>query len=284
MLFHNYLTAKFLRNLILISLFFGVLIFVAQLFPVIHLLNFGGGIVCLVLIAIHTFVLSLGIAIFIAAADFIQTLKENRVFHILYTFGVSEKKVLNLLWKIIFFISILGILSSPFINYQKISYVLKHIKFQYSQRFLLTVPPDSFASKGEFSFFYTQKDENTFENVVMRVDKKLITAKSAQLSDNGTLILNQTSVFVFNSPNIRWMESQKYIFPLQGSFTYHPKPKKFLENMLFTTGLFLFPTIVFPFFFYLIFRRVKTKMKAYIWAILFVIIQFTVALAVKSIV
>lgn len=284
MLFYNYLIGKFLRNLFFISLFFGVLIFVAQLFPVIHLLDFGSGIICLLLIAIHTFVISLGASIFIAAADFIQTLKEGKVFHILYTFGISEKKVLNLLWKIIFFISALGILSSTFINYQKISYLLKYIKFEYSQKFLLTVPPDSFASKEGFSFFYTQKDGNTFENIVMKIDKKLITAKRAQFNNNGTLVLKQTSVFVFNPSNIRWMDSKKYIFSLQGSFTYHPKPKRFLENMLFLIGLFSFPILIFPFFFYVIFNKAKTKFRAYIWAILFLIIQFAIALVAKSIV
>lgn len=283
MLFRDYLIGKFIRRLFFVAIFFGVLIFIADLFQIIHLLNFPDGFFLMLMLASYTLFIGVAASIFIASAEFIFSLKEGRFFHILYTFGISDKKVLKILWIVIFFISTLGAVVSFIVNYQKFSYATRLIKFLYGEKYLLSIPPNSFETSGHLSFFYTQKSNDSFKNVIIKTDKELITAKKAILFDNGTLLLKKSSIFSLKKRTIQWMNSEIYTLPLSEKFTYKVKPKRSLENLLFSIVLFIFPALVFPFFFYLILLKVETKFKAYMWAFLFLIIQFGVALLIKAI-
>ena len=285
MLLHRYLIGRFLKTHLSFTLLFTAFILAAQLFNTVHLLfalPLWSGLSYLALVAVYTLLVGGGAALFMAAADFLFTLKERRTFHILYTFGVSERRVMRIVWLAVASVALAGALASPFINYQKISYLVKYMKFQFGEKILLTIPPRSFFTDEGLSFFFTSKGGNVFENVVVKFGKDLATAKRAVLYPDGTLKLEQTSIFGTQGEYITWMESKSYTLSLGGSYSYTLSGKKVLQNTLFVFALFLFPLLVFPLFFKTIFRRAETKFSAYMWGLLFLVLQFGVALAVKA--
>lgn len=285
MLLRRYLIGHFLKTHLSLTLLFTAFILAAQLFNTVHLLfalPIWSGLSYLLLVAAYTFLVGAAIAIFVAGADFIYTLKERRTFHILYTFGVSEKRVMRTVWLAVASVALAGALAAPFVNYQKISYLVKYMKFQFGEKILLTVPPKSFFTDEGISFFFTSKGGNVFENVVVKFGKDIATAKRATLYPDGTLRLERTSVFGTQGEYVTWMESESYTLSLGGTYSYTLSGKKILENALFVLTLFIFPLFAFPFFFQTIFKRAETKFSSYMWGILFLVLQFGLALAVKA--
>lgn len=287
MLLRQYLLSHFLKTHLSFTLFFTTFIFAIQLFNTFHLLftlPLWLSLSYIALLLIYTLLIAAGIAIFVSSSSLLNNLKERRTFHILYTFGISERSVLKILWTGVLSIAIGGAIASPFVNYQKISYLVKYMKFQFGEKILLTVPPKSFFTEEGFSFFFTSKGGNIFENVVVKIGKDLATSKKAVLYPDGTLKLEQSSIFEKETGYITWMESKSYTLSLGGEYSYTPNEKKILKNTLFTLTIFVFPLFAFPLFFYLLIRREIGKFSSYMWGLLFTIIQFAVALVVKSIV
>jgi len=286
MLLSRYLLSNFLKTHLGFTLFFTAFILAIQLFNTFHLLftlPLWLSLSYIALLLIYTLLIAAGISVFVSSSSLINTLKERRTFHILYTFGVSEKKVLKILWVGILSIAIGGAIASPFVNYQKISYLVKYMKFQFGEKILLTVPPKSFFTEEGLSFFFTSKGGNVFENVVVKVGKDLATSKKAVLYPDGTLKLEDCSIFEKEDAYITWMESKSYTLSLGGEYSYTPSEKKLLKNTFFTLTIFLFPLFAFPLFFYLLLKRAGGKFSSYMWGLLFTLIQFAVALVVKSI-
>ena len=286
MLLRRYLISRFYRTYLFLTLLFTAVITVSQLFPVFHLLfalplpltlAYGA------MLLIYTLLLGAALALFPAAADLIHTLKEGRKFHILYTFGVSEKKVLRILWLAVAVVALSGAAVAPVINYQKISYITKYMKARFGTDVLLTVPPGTFfTSRSGFAFYFFSREGNRFEKVVVNIGEHVATAQRAKLEKNGVLKLQNVSLFGRENGYITWMESRYYTISLGGGTSYTLSGKKLLKNALFAVTLFLFPLVVFPLFFYTIFRRAETKFSAHLWALLFLVLQFGVALLIKA--
>lgn len=286
MLLRRYLISRFYRTYFFLTLMFTAVIAVAQLFPIFHLLftlplwhtlAYGA------MLLSYTLLLGAALALFPAAADLIHTLKEGRKFHILYTFGISEKRVLKLLWLAVAVVALSGALVAPIINYQKISYITKYIKARFGTEVLLTIPPRTFFTSGEgFAFYYTSREGNSFQNVVVKFGENIATARGAKLFPNGVLKLKNVSLFGREGGYTSWMESRYYTVALGGASSYTLSGKKLLKNALFAVALFLFPLLVFPLFFYTIFGRAETKFSAHLWALLFLVLQFGFALLVKA--
>ena len=286
MLLRRYLLSHFLKTHATFTLLFTAFILTVQLFNTFHLLfalPLWLSLSYITLLGIYTLLIGAAVALFVSSASLISALKERRTFHILYTFGISERRVLKILWSGVAAVAIGGVIASPFVNYQKIAYLVKYMKFQFGEKVLLTVPPKSFFTEEGLSFFFTSKGGNVFENVVVKVGKDLATAKRAVLHPDGTLRLEESSIFEKEGGYIAWMESKTYTLSLGGSYTYTLSRKKLVKNALFGVSLFAFPLLVYPLFFYLILKRSGGKFSAYMWGLLFTVFQFAVAIAAKSI-
>ena len=287
MLLENYLIGRFYKDLFLFSLFFTLFGLAAQLFNTFHLIvsmPLWISLSYLVLNLIYTYVLSLGLSTPLVSANLIYELKEHRIFHVLFTFGVSEKRAMKTLWRSILVLSLLGILVSPIINYQRISHITKYLKVKFGERILLTIPPKSFLTEEDFSFFFLKRSGNRFEKVVVQSGSDTATAKEAELKSNGLLVLKSCSLFSKQKDFSTYMESERYILSLGGKYTYTLPKRKLLKNALFLASLFLFPILVFPFYFYLIYQRAETKFSTIGWALLITLIQLGLALISKSLV
>jgi len=203
MLYKSYLRSLFLKKLFLFSAIFVFLLLIFQTFQYIYLffsLPLGLSLSFFLLLFIYAFHLSVALAIFPSLAEVIFHLSENRIFYIFYNFGISNKKILKAFYKPLLIVSLLGFISGFFINYQKISYVSKYLKYKFAERILLTVPEKSFANFDKFSVYFENKKGDEFFHFLIKTDKDLATAKIAQLyPDQGILILKKTSSLFRNT-------------------------------------------------------------------------------------
>lgn len=287
MLFTDYLIKSYLKSLLSVSVLFFLFILSIQLFNTLHLLftmPLKDSLLFLLLIGIYTFVLSLSLSVFVAGGNLIYHLKEHKIFHTFYTFGVSDKRILLPLQLAIATISVTGAVVSYFVNYQKVSHVSKYLKFQFGKQVLLTIPPRSFFAEKELSFFFDKREENRFYRVVVKIGDEIVTAKSAQLTPKGFLVLEKTSLFTSTAGYNVIMKSDEYKVGLGNSFLYKPPAKKFLKNALFGVAMFTFPLFVFPLFFFLLLKKASSRFSCYLWSLGFTFLQFAFALVVKALV
>ncbi len=283
----SYLFSKFSKQLIYYSLLFGILILTSQLYSTAYLifaLPAKYSVPYLFMVSIYSLFLSLAFSLTVSTAFFIYQLKEIRFFHVLYTFGFSEKKLLKELYIALFFLSIVGIFSSYFVNYQKISHLTKYLKFKFGEEILLTVPPKTFFSTENLSVYFESKKRNSFKHIVIRFGNEIGTAMNAKLGKDGILTLKKITIFSSKGDVNYILKSNSYSISLASPYFYKPHRKKIIKEFAFSIALFLFPLFTFPILFYLVLRKAKTKLKVNLISLLFAIFQFIFALAVKVLV
>ena len=287
MLLRSYLLGKFSKQLVFYSSLFSLLILASQLYSTAYLilsLPAKYSVPYLIMVSIYSFFLSLAFSLTLTTAFFIHQLKESKFFHILYTFGFSERKLLKELYIAIFLFSVAGIISSFSVNYQKISHLTKYLKFKFGEEILLTVPPKTFFSTEKLSVYFEERNKNRFKHIVIRFGKEIGTAETAELNKEGILTLNKITIFSPSEGGNYILKSDTYSISLASPYFYKPPHKKVIKEFAFFVALFLFPPMVFPILFYLISKRINTRLKATLTGILFVIIQFVFALTVKVLV
>ncbi len=287
MLYKSYLRSLFLKKLFLFSAIFVFLLLIFQTFQYIYLffsLPLGLSLSFFLLLFIYAFHLSVALAIFPSLAEVIFHLSENRIFYIFYNFGISNKKILKAFYKPLLIVSFLGFISGFFINYQKISYVSKYLKYKFAERVLLTVPEKSFANFDKFSVYFENKKGDEFFHFLIKTDKDLATAKIAQLyPDQGILILKKTSIFKRIKGFNLLMKGDEYKFNLLGPYKYTWKSKSFWGNFAFTGAIYLAPLFLLaPFF-----KKAKLKfsrLQVQLLGLLYLIMQFSIGLILKAII
>jgi hypothetical protein len=287
MLYKKYLGSFFLKKLLFLSAIFTLVLFTFQVFQYIYLffsLPLDISFSFLILLLIYNFHLAVALAIFPSLAEVIFYLSENRIFYVLYNFGINDRLILKSFYKPLLVVSILGLLAGFFINYQKISYFSKYLKFKFGERVLLTVPENSFASFEKFSVYFERKKHNKFKNFLIKTDTDLATAKIAELyPDKGILVLKKTSIFKKMKGFNLLMKGEEYRFNLIEPYSYSWKSKGFWENLAFTSTIYLIPLLLLvPFF-----RKTKLKfsrLQVQLWGLFYLIIQFSIALALKAII
>ena len=287
MVLTKFLLSQFSKLLVSYTLVFSFVILVSQLFSTFYLivaLPLNYSLPFLVLLFIYTLFVAVGFSLLLTAGNLIFFLKEVRFFHTLYTFGFSEKKVLKILWILVAFFTVLGIYSSFFINYQKISQITKYLKFKFDEEILLTIPPKTFYSTEEFSFYFENRNGNQFKHLVVRLENEIGAAKEAKLDTNGILELEDVTLFGQRNSTTYIARSKLYKISLKGPYYYSLSKRKLLKETAFTVSLYVFPFLMFPIFFYIILKRAKSRFSATMWSLLFVTLQFILALTVKAVV
>ena len=287
MLFTDYLIGGYVKSLLSVSLLFFLFTLAVQLFNTFHLIvtmPLGDALLFLLLLGIYTYILSIALSMFVAGGNLIYRLKEHKIFHTFYTFGISDRRILLPLQLAVVVLSLVGAAAAYVANYQKVSHVSKYLKFQFGKQVLLTVPPRSFFSERELSFFFERREGNHFYHVIVKTGDEIVTARSARLTSDGLLLLKKNSLFTSVSGYNVIMKSDEYKVGLGGSFLYKPPRKKFLKDAAFGVALFVFPLPVFPLFFFLLLRRVSSRFASYMWALAFTFLQFAFALTVKALV
>jgi hypothetical protein len=283
----DFLLGKFFKELLILSLIFTFVLLFFQIFNISYLfvsLPFKKVIFYLFLWLSYTYFLATATATPIVLGNFIFTLKEERFFHTLYTFGFSEKKVFNRLGFALLIVSVIGIFSAFFVNYQKISYITKFLKYQYGERILLNVPKQSFYKGEEFSFYFENRKGNKFSKLIVKTPEEIASAYRGELTANGVLKLERFSLFMEKNNGCFLAKGKTYEVSLLGGFHTILSKKKLKKNSVFTVVLFLFPLILYPFMFKVFFKKTDTRFKTMLTAFGFVIVQFVLALVVKSIV
>jgi len=285
MVLNRFLLSQFSKLLISHTLIFSSVILASQLFSTFYLiisLPLNYSLPFLVLLFIYTLFISLGFSLLLTAGNLIFFLKEVRFFHTLYTFGFSERKVLKILWMVVALFTLLGIYAAFFVNYQKISQITKYLKFKFDEEILLTIPPKTFYSTDEFSFYFERREGNSFKHLVVRLENEMGSAKEAKLDRNGILELKDVTLFGQRDGNAYIVRSKLYKISLKGPYYYYLSKRKLLKETAFTISLYLFPLLAFPLFFYTILKRAESRFSANMWSLLFVTLQFIVALTVKA--
>ena len=287
MFYKRYLGNLFLKKLFFLSVILTSVLLIFQLFQYIYLffsLPLKTSVSFLLLLIIYNFHLSVAFAVFPSLAEVIFYLSENRIFYTLYNFGINNSSILEGFFKPLLTIAILGSLTGFFINYQKISYFSKYLKFKFGERVLLTVPERSFANFEKFSVYFEEKEGNKFKRFLIKTNKDLATAKIAELyPDKGILVLKKTSIFTQMQGFNLLMRGDEYRFNLIEPSIYSWKSKGFWKNFLFTCSVYLIPLLLLvPFF-----KKTKLKfsrLQVHLWGIVYLIIQFSIGLAIKAIV
>ena len=286
MLFRWYLISHFLKRLVAFSFLFAVLVIVFQLFQTVYLifsLPLELVLSYLLLLVIFTFFLSLAFAVMPALADTLFYLKEYRLLHTFYSFGISQSKIVKTLIIPLFLVAILGSSLSLVINYQKLSYLTKFLKFKFSEKVLLTLPPKSFQSFDQLSVFFEDREGNKFRKIVIKIGEDIATAREGKLLPNGILVLEDASLFSRQGNFYTLMNTQRYTLNIVEKPTLSWKTKKFWENYLFEAVLFLSALPLSVIFSFLFFRKDWGRFKTYLWALFFTFIQVLVAIIAKAI-
>ena len=229
MLLNSYLRDKFAKELLVLSIFFAFFILAVQLFNNFHLLfslSLWLSAVYLALNVIYTLYLSVAFSLFLVLANILYDLKEKRIFHILFTFGVSEKGVMVIFWRSILILTLIGAFVSPIVNYQKVAQLTKYLKVKFGERILLAVPPKSFLTAENFAVYFGDRKGATFKGVVIKTETDTATAAKAQLKPNGVLVLSNCSLFSERKNLKIFMRSDKYLISLGYSYDYTPKVKR----------------------------------------------------------
>jgi len=285
MLLRGYIVGKFSKQLLGVSLLIALLMVLAQLMQTAHLvlgLPFKLSVSYLLLVLIYASVVAVGFSVFPAAAGLLTELKEERFFHILYTFGVPARRVLFYLLGALFLITLTGVAVSYFVNYQKIAYFTKYLKFKFGEEILLTAPPKSFSTFETFSVYFEERRGREFKNFLIKLPSATATSRTALLSPNGLLHLRDATLFTEMNGKKALIRSQTYTFNIVSPYTYRGSKKKELAEFAFNAAVFIFALMAFPLFFALLLAKVQTRLGAYLLAFGFLIVQFAVALAVKG--
>jgi len=283
----DYVVGKFFRELLPFSAFVTLLIFAIQALGISYLffsLPWKEVITYTILWLIYAFFLSVALSTPLVLGNIILTLKEERVFHILNTFGFSEWVVFRRLFLGMLVLTTVGIFASFFVNYQKISYITKYLKFQFKERILLSVPRESFFQGESFSFYFDNREGNRFEHIVIKTPQEVASALEGELTPDGLLVLRKFSLFSGRDKTFIFAKGDKYELSLTGSYHYTLPTKKLVENLAFMVTLFLTPLLFLPLMFYIFLKRTETRFKTYLTALGMVILQFAIASLVKALV
>ncbi len=287
MVLTDYILGHFSRSVLGLALFLAFFILAAQFFSGLYLLfvlpplqAFG----YIFLMVVYTLLIAMALSLPLAASNLIYTFKERRIFHTLYTFGVSEKTVLRRVWLALLMFSIAGAAASLFVNYQKISHLTKYLKFKFSEKALLTVPSGSFANFENLSVYFESKKGMELRNVVVKMGEDVAVAKRAELLPGGLLLLEDSAIFAREGDYLLFMESARYTVNIVDKYSYKPPRRKFLKETVFTVSLFLLPSVFFPFLFYAVLRRAEGRFKALLFGSALMLVQFIVALILKALV
>jgi hypothetical protein len=178
----------------------------------------------------------------------------------------------------------MGVVASFFVNYQKISFITKYLKYQYGERLLLSIPKQSFFQGQRFSFYFGERNENRFKRILVKTPEEIASALKGELTLEGILCLKKFSLFSGRRKSRFFARGDKYEVSLLGAFYYKFPKKKLIENFVFLVVLFLFPLFAFPLMFKIFLNKTETRFKTYLTAFGFVLLQFILAVLIKSIV
>ncbi|NPB05627.1 MAG: hypothetical protein GXO08_04520 [Aquificae bacterium] len=287
MVLTSYVFSHFARTVALLSLFLGLFVLAGQFFSTLYLLFALPPLLAagyLFMLFSYTFLVAMGLSLPLAVANLVYTFKEKRAFHVLYTFGVSEKKVLKVLWAAVLLLSLAGAAASYAVNYQKISHLTKYLKFKFGEKVLLTVPERSFATFDGLTVYFEDRRGNRFQNILLQVGGDLAVARGARLLPYGLLELQNGHLFARQGDYWLLSEGRVYTLNLVGRYSYEPPQKKFLKETAFSAALFLSSAASLPLLFYAVLRRAESRFKALLWGAFFTLLQFVLAVFLKALV
>jgi len=287
MLLRSYIVGKLSKGLLLTSFLIALFMVLIQLMQTAHLvlaLPPKLSLTYLTLLTLYAYLIALGFSIFVAAASLLHTLREERFFHILYTFGIPARRVLWDLMVAITVIALAGTIASYWVNYQKISYFTKYLKFKFGEELLLTVPPGTFESFENLSVYFEKRNGRHFEHFLLKTCTNLATAREALLEEGGILKLKNSSVFSKINDYYLLTKSEEYTLTIVEPYSHKMNRKKLLGEFAFGAAVFLFALLTFPIFFALQMAKDWSRIQSYLIAFIFVIFQFAVALIVKNLV
>ncbi len=287
MLLRDYVVGLFLKRLLTFSLLASLFTVLIQLLQTAHLvfaLPFKLSATYLILLLFYSFILGLGFSLPVAVASTLLTLKEERFFHIIYTFGISHRRVFFYLLTAVLLLASAGMAASPFVNYQKISLLVKYLRFKFGESVLLTVPSRTFVNLENLSVYFERREGKYFDHFLAKAGDDLITAKAAELGKGGLLTLRDSSIFTRWGKYALLIRAKTYYLGMAERYSHPMNRKKLRKETAFGVAVFAFALLIFPLLFYLLLFGNLSRTKVYLLAFGFVVLQFATALAVKAVV
>ncbi len=283
MLLRNYLLGKFIRRWFVFSLLLTGVVILVQLMQTAYLIFSLPPLywsLYLLMLAVYSHYITAAVALPVAVADFVYYLKEERVLHVLYTFGVSHLRVLKHLLLTFGVLFLFGIGFARYINYQNIGYYIHFLKYKYGENLLLNIPPRTFVSWGKNSFYFEKRDGNGFVHFLMKSPSALATSQRARLERDG-LILQNSSIFSSESDYKIWLEAQRYIFPFKGHFSYRLSAKRLKREIAFNISLYAAAVICSIAVFFIILKGRFGYTETILISFAAVVVEFIAAFATK---
>jgi len=183
--------------------------------------------------------------VILATASLMNSLKEKRLIHVFYSFGISDLKILYFFS--IPFISlylVMIVLSGTLIE-EKVAFIRKNLLFKYQDSFFREVPVRTFVGFGGAVIYVDGRRGKKYENVFFKFRDITILSKELEykgkgvfLFEHGTVITEEESLFI--------VSFERYILNLRQFEKKGLRKKRVKEsiavnvaNVLITPFLFL---------------------------------------------
>ena len=281
-MFQSYLISKLLKTALLINSFF---IFFWLIFNFINTaylfleLDWFSLICFLLLHLLYFFYIFLPFSILLALPSFIYFYENSGLLYTFYNLGIRKSQIVKALIKGIFVISVVGMVASPFLNYQKISYLYKFLKVKLREEGKNLFEPGKINYLSENGEIYFEKVvNNTLKEIIIRQGRNFYTAEKGYFS-KGSFILHNVAGFINLSNDTKlFFKAKSYSFSLfqPGEFP-HFSNKKLLSNMFFSLAIY-FLLLPFSFLYLNLFLGAKKeRISLFLYSALFSIFLFVIA-------
>ncbi|GAB6065837.1 LptF/LptG family permease [Aquifex pyrophilus] len=141
--------------------------------------------------------------VILATASLINSLKERRLVHVFYSFGISDLKILYFFsFPFVALYLLLVSLSGTLIE-EKVAFVRKNLLFKYQDSFFREVPVKTFVGFGGAVIYVDEREGDRYKNVFFKFRDITILSRELEykgkgvfLFKRGTVITEEESLFI----------------------------------------------------------------------------------------
>ncbi len=195
----NYILIRFLKTAYLSSLYLAIFFIAVQLFRIGFILSglspvYTGTFIALWVIFYFIYFLPDGIIV--ALLHNIFNLREKKLLHVIFSFGISTKRLISYFFLGTLSLFIVGLISSFLIHEEDLSFARKILMVRYQERVIEALPEKTFYDMGDFVIYVGEKSEKNLRDVFFKYGDFTVIAREARYMGKGRFYFEGGSLIV----------------------------------------------------------------------------------------
>ncbi|NPB08180.1 MAG: LptF/LptG family permease [Aquificae bacterium] len=219
--------------------------------------------------------------VILSTASLVFYFKEKKLLHVLYSFRISDLRLLSFFLRPFVVIFVLLVALHGTVLEEKVAFIRKNLLFEYKEKLFRDVPPGTFLRLGNIVLHVEEKEGEKLKKVFFRFGNLTILASSLEYRGGGLFLFREGTVITQEEDKYFLVSFREYLLNLKQFEKKELREKRLKESRLVNiTNAFLSP-FLFGGVFWVCLRFCSRVSHLYFTVALFVVLHQLVVFVVK---